>query len=89
MLAVFHGVLASGTLLPVLLAVGLTLLIDGVILRTVWCCGQGRPPRPSGRPSRLARAAREVVVSHRFADAVERGDFAEAEAEATRFFSPR
>lgn len=88
MLAVFHGVLASGTLLPTLLAVALTLLIDKVILHTVWRCVQGRPPRPSGRPSRQARAAREVV-SHRFADAVERGDFAEAEAEATRFFSRR
>ena len=84
MLAVVHGVLASSTLLPMLLAVALTLLIDGVILRTVWRCVQGRPPRPS----RLARAAREVV-SHRFADAVARGDFAEAEAEAGRFFSRR
>ena len=87
-LAAFHGILASSTLLPLLLAVALTLLIDGTIVCTVWRCVRGQR-RPLGRSPRAAsRAAREAVL-HRFADAVARGDFAEAEAEATRFFRRR
>ena len=88
------GVLAGSTLLPLLLAVALTLLIDGAILSTVWRCvqgrGQGRPLRRSRRTagqatSGAALGAAHEVVSRRFADAVARGDFAEAEAEAARF----
>ncbi len=69
------SLLASGALLPLLLAAALTLAIDGAILGMIWhCIGTTRPrqlsqPRPAGRK----------LVSRHFADAVARGDFAQAE----------